>query len=228
MVVYQQVEVPSWKPKGCKWLVMWVRLFQELLDSFIPLQGKESLDKSLDDQESSKDSCHRKSATAAMEQRYQCLDWMHKQKSGALTWNSKELHWCCASAGVQVWCSAACRLCPCARVSLSDCPSGRGESGGEDEAIWGCLVLKLEAGISVSQSRTMEGRWSLMGMLNLKLEASISVSQSPHHEGDRQWSLLLNAHLDDWSRIDCQLAKSLIKPVHWLQLRQRLNLKLFQ
>jgi hypothetical protein len=36
-----------------------------------------------------------------------------------------------------------------------------------------------------------------MGMLNLKLEASISVSQSPHHEGDRQWSLLLNAHLDD-------------------------------
>jgi hypothetical protein len=64
-------------------------LFQELLDSFIPLQEKETLDKSLDDQESSKDSCHRKSATAAMQQRYQCLDWMHKQNSGALTWNSK-------------------------------------------------------------------------------------------------------------------------------------------
>ncbi|CAK9256672.1 unnamed protein product [Sphagnum jensenii] len=46
------------------------RLFEELLDSFIPLQGKESLDKSLDDQESSKDSCHRKSATVAMEQRF--------------------------------------------------------------------------------------------------------------------------------------------------------------
>jgi hypothetical protein len=60
-------------------------LFQELLDSFIPLQEKESLDKSLDDQD-------RKSATAAMEQRYQCLDWMHKQNSRALTWNSKDLH----------------------------------------------------------------------------------------------------------------------------------------
>ncbi|CAK9859119.1 unnamed protein product [Sphagnum jensenii] len=45
-------------------------LFQELLDSFLPLQEKESLDKSLDNQESSKDSCHRKSATAAMEQRF--------------------------------------------------------------------------------------------------------------------------------------------------------------
>ncbi len=129
-------------------------LFQELLDSFIPLQEKESLDKSLDDQD-------RKSATAAMEQRYQCLDWMHKQNSRALTWNSKDLHWLCASAGVQVWCPADCRLCPFARVGLSDCPSGRGESGWGDEAIWGCLVLKLEASISVSQSLTMKGRWSL-------------------------------------------------------------------
>jgi hypothetical protein len=32
------------EPMGCKWLVMWVMLFQELLDSFIPLQEKESLD----------------------------------------------------------------------------------------------------------------------------------------------------------------------------------------
>ncbi|CAM6018520.1 unnamed protein product [Sphagnum balticum] len=48
------------------------------------LREKESLDKSLDDQESLEDSCHRKSATAAMEQRFdaqQTADYAPVQES---------------------------------------------------------------------------------------------------------------------------------------------------